>query len=39
MLFPKYALEDLSIGIGSIVGKDNIKEFFNHISWDLSIGG
>jgi hypothetical protein len=32
MLFPKYALEDLSIGSGSIIGKDNIKEFFNHVS-------
>jgi hypothetical protein len=32
MLFPKYILEDLSIGSGSILGKDNIKEFFNHVS-------
>jgi hypothetical protein len=32
MLFPKYALEDLSIGSGSIIGKDNIEEFFNHDS-------
>jgi hypothetical protein len=32
MLFPKYVLEDLSIGSGSIIGKDNIQEFFNHIS-------
>jgi hypothetical protein len=32
MLFPKYALEDLSIGSGCIIGKDNIKEFFNHVS-------
>jgi hypothetical protein len=32
MLFPKYALEDLSVGSGSIIGKSNIKEFFNHIS-------
>jgi hypothetical protein len=31
MLFPKYVLEDLSVGSGSIIGKDNI-EFFNHIS-------
>jgi hypothetical protein len=30
-LFPKYALEDLSIGSGSIIGKDNIEEFFNHV--------
>jgi hypothetical protein len=32
MLFPKYALEDLSIGSGSIIGKGNIEEFFNHVS-------
>jgi hypothetical protein len=32
MLFPKYVLEDLSIGSGSINGKDNIEEFFNHVS-------
>jgi hypothetical protein len=32
MLFPKYVLEDLSIGSGSIIGKDNIEKFFNHIS-------
>jgi hypothetical protein len=32
MLFPKYVLEDRSIRSGSIIGKDNIKEFFNHVS-------
>jgi hypothetical protein len=32
MLFPKYALEALTIGSGSIIGKGNIEEFFNHIS-------
>jgi hypothetical protein len=32
MLFPKYALEDLTIGSGSIIGKCNIKKFFNHVS-------
>jgi hypothetical protein len=32
MLFPNYVLEDLSIGSGSIIGKDNIEEFFNHVS-------
>jgi hypothetical protein len=32
MLFPKYVLEDLSVGGGSIIGKDNIEEFFNHVS-------
>jgi hypothetical protein len=32
MLFPKYVLEDLSVGSGSIIGKSNIEEFFNHIT-------
>jgi hypothetical protein len=32
MLFPKYALEDLTVGSGSIIGKGNIEEFFNHVS-------
>jgi hypothetical protein len=32
MLFPKYALEDLTIGSGSIIGKGNIEEFFNYVS-------
>jgi hypothetical protein len=32
MLFPKYVLEDLSVGSGSIIGKSNIEEFFNHSS-------
>jgi hypothetical protein len=32
MLFPKYVLEDLSIVSGSIIGKNNIEEFFNHVS-------
>jgi hypothetical protein len=32
MLFHKYVLEDLSVGSGSIIGKGNIEEFFNHIS-------
>jgi hypothetical protein len=27
MLFPKYILEDLSIGSGSIIGKDKIEDF------------
>jgi hypothetical protein len=31
MLFLKYVLEDLSVGSGSIIGKSNIEEFFNHI--------
>jgi hypothetical protein len=29
MVFPKYALEDLTIGSGSIIGKGNIKEFLS----------
>jgi hypothetical protein len=32
MFFPKYALEDLTIGSGSIIGNVNIEEFFNHVS-------
>jgi hypothetical protein len=32
MLFPNYFLEDLSVGSGSIIGKGNIEEFFNHVS-------
>jgi hypothetical protein len=32
MLFPKYVLEDISVGSGSIIRKDNIDEFFNYIS-------
>jgi hypothetical protein len=32
MLFPKYVLEDLLVGSGSIIGKGNIEEFFNHVS-------
>jgi hypothetical protein len=32
MLFPKYALEDLTIGSYSIIGKGNIEDFFNYVS-------
>jgi hypothetical protein len=32
MLIPKYVLKDLSVGSSSIIGKDNIEEFFNHVS-------
>jgi hypothetical protein len=32
MLFPKYVLEDFSVGSGSIIRKGNIEKFFNHIS-------
>jgi hypothetical protein len=31
MLIPEYVLKDLSVGSGSIIGKDNIEEFFNHV--------
>jgi hypothetical protein len=31
-VIPKYALEDLSVGSGSIIWKGNIEEFFNHVS-------
>jgi hypothetical protein len=37
MLFPKYVLEDLLVGSGSIIGKSNIDEFFNHISMHKDI--
>ena len=32
MLIPKFTLKDLPIGSGSIIGKDNIEELFNHVS-------
>jgi hypothetical protein len=37
ILFPKYILGELSVGSGSIIGKSNIKEFFNHISMHKDI--
>jgi hypothetical protein len=37
MLFPNYVLEDLSVGSGSIIGKGNIEEFFNHVSMHKDI--
>jgi hypothetical protein len=37
MLFPKYVLEDLSVASGSIIGKGNIEEFFNHISMHTDV--
>jgi hypothetical protein len=37
MLIPKYILEDLSVGSGSIIGKSNIEEFFNHISMQKEV--
>ena len=32
MLLPKYTLKEISVGSGSIIGRDNIEEFFNHVS-------
>src|SRR3954469_26063455 len=32
MLIPKFTLKGLSIGSGSIIGKEKIEEFFNHVS-------
>jgi hypothetical protein len=32
MSIPKYVLKDLSVGSGCIIRKDNIEEFFNHVS-------
>jgi hypothetical protein len=37
MLFPKYVLEDLSVGSGSIIGKSNNEEFFNHNSMNKDV--
>jgi hypothetical protein len=32
MLIPEYVLKDLSVGSGSVIGKDNLAEFFIHVS-------
>jgi hypothetical protein len=32
MLIPKYVLKDLPVGSDSLIEKDNIKEFFNHVN-------
>jgi hypothetical protein len=32
MLIPEYVLKDLSVGSGSIIGKDNIEEFFSYVN-------
>jgi hypothetical protein len=37
MLIPEYVLKDLSVGSGSIIGKNNIEEFFNHVSKNKDI--
>src|SRR4051794_1256278 len=38
MFPPKYVLKDLSTGSGSIIGINNIGEFFNHVSKHEGIG-
>jgi hypothetical protein len=32
MLIPEYVMKNLAVGSGSIIGKDNIEKFFNHVS-------
>ena len=32
MLPPKFTLKDIPVGQGSIIGRDNIEEFFTHVS-------
>ena len=32
MLLPKFTLKDIPVGSGSIIGRDNIEEFFSHVS-------
>ena len=34
MLPPKFTLKDIPVGRGSIIGRDNIEEFFTHVSMD-----
>ena len=37
-LLPKFAIKDIKVGSGSIVGKDNMEVFLNHINslYDLN---
>ena len=37
-LLPEFAMKDIKVGSGSIIGKDNIEEFLNHINslYDLN---
>jgi hypothetical protein len=37
MLIHEYILKDLSVGSSSIIGKNNIEEFFNHVSKNKDI--
>src|SRR3954452_8692215 len=32
MLLPHFVFKELSVGSGSIIGRDNIKDFFDHVS-------
>ena len=32
MLLPKFILKEVMVGSGSIIGKDNIEDFFGHVS-------
>src|SRR3954465_12215463 len=32
MLLPQFMFKELSVGSGSIIGRENIKDFFDHIS-------
>ena len=32
MSLPKFAMKDLEIGSGFIIGRNNIEEFFNHVN-------
>jgi hypothetical protein len=34
MLNPKFTLEEIPVGRGCIIGRDNIEEFFTHVSMD-----
>ena len=34
MFPPKCTLKDIPVGQGSIIGRDNIEEFFTHVSMD-----
>ena len=37
-LLPEFAMKDIKVGSGSIIGKYNIEEFLNHINslYDLN---
>ena len=32
MSLPKFAMKDLDVGSGFIIGRNNIEEFFNHVN-------